>query len=62
MGVDAELDHIIPSSRGGSDEPSNTQWVLCVVNRMKDHMLQPEFFGLVEKLYFTMKGVQEKTD
>lgn len=55
LGIDVELDHIVPSSRGGKDELDNVQWVLCVVNRMKDHMLETEFFGLVEKLYRTMK-------
>ncbi len=55
LGVDVELDHIKPSSREGTDSLDNVQWVLCVVNRMKDHMLESEFFGLVEKLYHTMK-------
>lgn len=55
LGKDAELDHIMPSSRNGSNKPCNVQWVLCVVNRMKDHMLETEFFGLVESLYHTMK-------
>jgi len=55
LGDNAELDHIKPSSRGGSDELDNVQWVLCVVNRMKDHLLESEFFGLIEKLYHTMK-------
>ena len=58
LGVDAELDHIMPSSRKGSDNLDNVQWVLCVVNRMKDHMLESEFFGLIEKLYHTMKESQ----
>ena len=60
LGKNAELDHITPSSREGSDDPANTQWVLCVVNRMKDHMLESEFFGIVESLYLTMKGTQGK--
>jgi len=55
LGENAELDHITPSSRAGSNDITNTQWVLCVVNRMKDHMLESEFFGLVESLYRTMK-------
>ena len=55
LGKNAELDHITPSARDGSDDITNVQWVLCVVNRMKDHMLESEFFGLVENLYHTMK-------
>ena len=56
LGVNAELDHINPSSRGGESELDNVQWVLCVVNRMKYHMTETEFFTLVERLYLTMKG------
>jgi hypothetical protein len=55
IGVDAELDHIVPTSRGGSKDIGNTQWVLSIVNRMKDNLTEDEFFGLVEKLYHSLK-------
>jgi CRISPR/Cas system Type II protein with McrA/HNH and RuvC-like nuclease domain len=58
LGRDAELDHIVPRARGGSDSPENTQWVLCVVNRMKDHLLEDEFFDLIKRLYTTMKATR----
>ena len=32
------------------------------MDRMKDHMLESEFFTLVESVYFTMKGDGDKTD
>jgi hypothetical protein len=56
IGVDADLDHILPSFRGGSSGLDNVQWVLRVVNQMKTHSTEKEFFSLVESLYFTMKG------
>ena len=55
LGDNAELDHIKPSSHGEANELDNVQWVLGVVNRMKDHMLESEFFALIENLYHTMK-------
>ena len=62
LGESIELDHIIPLSHDGPDDITNVQWVLCVVNRMKDHMLESEFFGLVESLYHTMKKHQTPTN
>ena len=55
MGKDAELDHIIPAFRGGQNALENIQWVLKVCNRMKDSMLEEEFFELIEKIYNSMK-------
>jgi len=59
LGKDAELDHIVPTSRGGENILENTQWVLMVCNRMKDNLLEDEFLGLIERIYHTMKGRQE---
>lgn len=56
LGKDCELDHIVPESRGGAKGIENTQWVLMVCNRMKDNLLEDEFFGLIEQIYHTMKG------
>lgn len=61
LGVDAELDHIIPTSRGGSEGVENTQWVLMVCNRMKDNLTEGELFGLVERIYHTMKAKQNSS-
>lgn len=59
LGVDAELDPILPKGIGGSELIANTQWVLHVVNRMKDKLLEDDFFGLIEGLYQTMKANRE---
>ena len=42
----AQLDHIIPQSRGGSGEIANLRWVCPEVNRAKREMLDDEFFAL----------------
>jgi len=34
-GVNASLDHIIPTSKGGNDNESNIQWVSQKINNMK---------------------------
>ena len=39
----AELDHIIPKSRGGSNEIGNLQWVTRIVNRAKTNLTSDEF-------------------
>lgn len=36
-----ELDHIIPASRGGSEWPSNLQWLCTPCNRWKSDKLLP---------------------
>jgi hypothetical protein len=56
LGVNADLDHIVPQSRGGSNDLSNLQWVLESVNKFKNHSLESELFNLVEALYLTMKN------
>jgi 5-methylcytosine-specific restriction endonuclease McrA len=55
LGVNAELDHIMPMAKGGKRNLENTQWVLRVVNRMKRDLPESEFFTLVEALYNHMK-------
>ena len=59
LGKNCELDHIVPISRGGSNTPDNTQWVLMVCNRMKDNLTEQEFFELVKKIYITMERERE---
>lgn len=42
----AELDHITPIKKGGSNEIENLQWVSRQVNRAKGSMLQSEFIEM----------------
>jgi 5-methylcytosine-specific restriction endonuclease McrA len=59
LGVNAELDHIIPPSRGGSRGIKNTQWVLFYANRLKSDMTEDELFLLIEDVHRTMKARKE---
>jgi len=42
----AEMDHIIPRVRGGSDTIENLRWVTRDVNRAKRDLLDADFFAL----------------
>lgn len=42
----AELDHITPIKKGGTNEIQNLQWVSKQVNRAKGSMLQSEFIEM----------------
>jgi len=42
----AELDHIIPVSKGGKNEPSNLQWLAPEVNQCKNDMTIDEFMAV----------------
>jgi 5-methylcytosine-specific restriction endonuclease McrA len=56
LGLNADLDHIVPRSRGGDNDLSNLQWVLEKVNEFKNNSLESEFFSFIEALYLTMKN------
>ncbi len=51
LGVDTEPDHRIPSSRGGSSDVSNIQWVHVMVNQMKYSYPEDDFLRMVEAIY-----------
>lgn len=42
-GSTASLDHVVPKSRGGSNEKSNLRWVLLRINQCKWDMTHEEF-------------------
>ena len=42
----AELDHIVPRSRGGTNEPSNLRWLTRAANQAKGDLLDEEFLAL----------------
>lgn len=54
-GVNANLDHIIPKSKGGPDEIRNFQWVESDVNNAKGSLLEEDFLCLIESIYVNKK-------
>ena len=46
MGRDAQIDHIIPRARGGTDELSNLQWLCAEANLAKRNLTDAEFHTL----------------
>jgi 5-methylcytosine-specific restriction endonuclease McrA len=42
----AELDHIIPVSKGGLNHPSNLQWLSPEVNQCKNDLTEQEFIAI----------------
>lgn len=51
---DIELDHIVPKSRGGSNELSNFQWVTKQVNWFKGTWTQKELLTMCRKIVNTI--------
>lgn len=49
--VESEIDHIIPTSRGGTHDLSNIEFVPAIINRMKSDQTVDEFLKLVEEIY-----------
>lgn len=47
IGIDADLDHKTPVSKGGSNEIENLQWVHSMANTMKWHYSEEEFLNMV---------------
>jgi 5-methylcytosine-specific restriction endonuclease McrA len=50
-----ELDHIIPTSKGGTNELSNVRWVTKDSNRLKQDKTDYELIVLCEKILKTLK-------
>jgi HNH endonuclease len=49
--LEAEIDHAIPKSSGGSNDIGNLQFVLKEVNRMKFSLGESDFLRLVKTVY-----------
>ena len=49
IGVDASVDHVIPKSRGGTNDMENIQWVHVWINWMKNDTPKGEFVSKLKK-------------
>jgi 5-methylcytosine-specific restriction endonuclease McrA len=49
-GSGASLDHIVPTSKGGTNERSNLRWVLWEVNRAKSDMTHEQFVAMCREV------------
>ena len=49
-GSNASLDHILPKSRGGSDDVKNVQWVEFNVNLAKSNLTPTEFVAMCRRV------------
>ena len=47
-GLTASIDHIIPTSRGGTHDESNLQWVTKQINCMKADTTHDEFLSMYQ--------------
>ena len=51
IGINASIDHIMPTSKGGTNETSNLQWVDKWVNWAKSNLSHNEFIEKIKSLY-----------
>jgi len=49
-GDNASLDHIVPRSKGGTDERSNLRWADWYVNQAKSNMTHEEFVAMCKRV------------
>jgi 5-methylcytosine-specific restriction endonuclease McrA len=47
---DAELDHKIPLSKGGTNQLGNLQWIAKEINKAKGSMTNEEFIAMCKRV------------
>jgi 5-methylcytosine-specific restriction endonuclease McrA len=47
----SDVDHIVPRSKNGKGEPSNLQFVLAQINKMKNDYEEDDFLSLIQTMY-----------
>jgi 5-methylcytosine-specific restriction endonuclease McrA len=50
LGIDAQLDHILPRSKEGKNIKENVQWLWKPINVMKQNLTEEEFWGIIRLL------------
>ncbi|MHA4750810.1 HNH endonuclease, partial [Enterococcus faecium] len=54
LDTEIELDHIIPTTRGGTNDISNLRWVTKDANRLKQNKTDSELKELCKKILQTI--------
>ena len=49
--VDADIDHIVPRAKGGTNDPNNLQFILREVNEMKSAMPEADFLRIIKMVH-----------
>jgi ribosomal protein L40E len=58
-GVNASLDHVTPTARGGSNEESNLAWASWTINRIKSDFTLDEFVNLCRWIAAKADGAKD---
>lgn len=56
-GTNTALDHIMPKSRGGTNELSNLQWIDIGINRLKHDFMEEEFIRTYKNVIVWRKDI-----
>ena len=57
LGINAELDHIVPKYLGGKNTINNVQWVDSSINKLKGIFPEKKLLEIVEAIYINLKSV-----
>ena len=57
LGVNTEVDHILPKYLGGKNTINNLQWVDSSVNKMKNFLSEDEFLRIVKAICINLKSI-----